>query len=174
MNILILNGSPHIHGNTAYLTQAFARGAQQAGHDVTELAVGQLDIHDCIGCEYCIEKGGGHCFRKDDMVQVMDALQVADVLVLASPIYYFTLTGQMQCLIDRLYPLFSRLFQVRKTCLLLSSGASGVYDLAISQYHQIFQDWMGLEDAGILTAYGGQNRSKEKWQEAYQLGFTLQ
>lgn len=133
----------------------------------------QLKIHGCQDCGYCTGPGKGKCFQKDGMTEVMAALKDADALVLASPIYYFTMTGQMQCTIQRLYPLFSQLFHVKETALILSSGADDVYEPAIRQYHSIFTEWMDLPDKGCLTAHGSENKSEAKEKEAYRLGYSM-
>lgn len=89
MNIVVLNGSPRPHGNTAFLVDAFREGAQEAGHTVTVLPVASMKIAGCLGCEYCHGRGQGKCIQKDDHPQVIAALGQAELLVLASPIYFF-------------------------------------------------------------------------------------
>lgn len=138
-----------------------------------ELFVNSLHIHGCQDCGYCTGLGRGQCIQKDGMTEVMDGLKKADMLVLASPIYYFTMNGQMQCAIDRLYPLFAHPFNVKKTAFILTSGADGVYELAVKQYHQIFTGWMGLADAGTVTVHDIQNQSEAKRKEAFALGRSL-
>lgn len=171
MKILILNGSPRKNGNTSALVQAFTEGARTKGHDVTVLSVGSMKISGCLGCEYC-HLHRGACIQKDDMGQVYEALKDAEMLVVASPIYYFTLSGQMQCAIHRTYATGIPQ-KLRKSALLLSSGSDGVYEPAIMQYRLIFRDYMGLKDAGIITAHGSQNKSSAKLAEARKLAESL-
>lgn len=122
MKILVLNGSPRPRGNTAAMVEAFTRGAEESGHEVSVVAVCQKKIAGCLGCEYCHTKGEGHCIQKDDMQAVYPLFQEAELLVLASPVYYFGFTGQLQCAISRLYaPGRSRC--LKKTALMLSSGS---------------------------------------------------
>lgn len=96
MNILVLNGSPRANGNTASMVNAFAEGAQQSGHRVEVVSVCQKKIAGCLACEYCHTKGDGRCIQQDDMQQVYPLLQEAEMIVLASPIYYHSFTGQLQ------------------------------------------------------------------------------
>ena len=101
--ILILNGSPRIHGNTAALIDAFTAGAEAAGHTVTRFDLAALDIHGCRGC-----LGGGKdprhpCVQRDGMDAVYPAYMAADVVVLASPMYYWSISGQLKCAFDRLF-----------------------------------------------------------------------
>jgi multimeric flavodoxin WrbA len=85
------------------MTAAFREEAEKAGHTVTEFNVCRMDIRGCLACEYCHTKGNGQCIQKDDMHEVYEALKEADMLVLASPIYYHGISGQLKCVIDRFY-----------------------------------------------------------------------
>ena len=104
-NILILNGSPRKNGNTSALVKAFTQGAESAGHTVTEFFLGGMDIHGCKGCF------GGHssrecpCVQQDDMNKIYPAVKDSDVVVLASPLYYWTMSGQIRTALDRLFAL---------------------------------------------------------------------
>ena len=117
MKILILNGSPRPNGNTAATTAAFQKGAEEAGHEVIEIRVCEKKIAGCRACEYCHTKGNGHCVQQDDMQAVYPLLDAADMIVLASPIYYHGFTGQLQCVINRIYAL-DRPKRLKKAALL--------------------------------------------------------
>ena len=93
MKIAVLNGSPRAKGNTAGLVAAFKEGAESAGHEVTVVPVGTMDIHGCKACDRCHKEGGGKCVQQDDMQQIYPLLADSDMLVLASPVHYFGLTG---------------------------------------------------------------------------------
>ena len=103
MNILVLNGSPRPNGNTKQMIDAFTKGAVSASHRVNVIDVCKKEIKGCIACEYCHTKGHGTCIQKDDMQEVYDLLKEADMLVIASPIYYHGISGQLKCVIDRFY-----------------------------------------------------------------------
>ena len=104
-NIVILNGSPRQKGNTSMLVKAFTEGAESAGHTVTGFFLGGMDIHGCKGCF------GGHssrecpCVQQDDMNKIYPAVKDSDVVVLASPLYYWTMSGQIRTALDRLFAL---------------------------------------------------------------------
>lgn len=104
-NIVILNGSPRRKGNTAALVAAFTQGAEAAGHQVTTFFLEELDLHGCRGCF------GGHssqpcpCVQKDDMAKIYPAVKASDVVVLASPLYYWGFSGQLKLALDRLFAL---------------------------------------------------------------------
>jgi multimeric flavodoxin WrbA len=158
VNILILNGSPRANGNTSAMIAAFRQGAESKGHMVTAINVCEKQIAGCLACEYCHTTGHGACKQQDDMHEVYTALESAELLVLASPIYHFSLSGQLQCAINRTYAVEDPKWP-RKTMLFLSSGSSDVFDGAIYEYRKSFREYLGLEDMGIFTAYGAENKS---------------
>ena len=103
MRILILNGSPRPKGNTKQMVDAFRSGAESAGHRVDVIDVCRKKIAGCLACEYCHTRGNGACVQKDDMQEVYSLLWEADMLVIASPIYYHGVSGQLKCALDRFY-----------------------------------------------------------------------
>ncbi len=162
MKIAVLNGSPKI-GNTAAMVNAFAEGAKEAGHEVEILHVGKMKINGCLACEYCHGKGEGKCVQKDDMEKVMPAYKEADMIVFASPIYYFDMTAQISAAIQRVYAI-GKPAKAAKAALLLSSASPAPYDGAIATYKGILA-FTGIEDAGIITAAGEENGSEAKLSE---------
>ena len=166
MKILILNGSPHIHGATSDMVDAFIKGAEEAGHSIVNINVAHKNIKGCMGCEYCREKGDGACIQKDDMQSIYPEILVADMIVFASPIYYFTLSAQLQAVIHRTYSIDIPK-NVKKTALIMSSGSAYVYGPAIAQYYQSIVEYWGVENAGIFTANSDQNFSQQKREELY-------
>lgn len=157
MNILVLNGSPRPNGNTAKMVSAFREGAESIGNDVTVIEVCKKQIHGCIACEYCHTKGGGKCIQKDDMGEVSDALKNTDMLVLASPIYYHGVSGQLKCVIDRFYSAAypNKPDRLKKVAMFLSSGDKNMYDGAKFSFDGDFLDYLGLENMGFYTCAGG-------------------
>src|SRR5699024_2690833 len=103
--IVILNGSPRKKGNTSALVKSFTEGAEASGNTVTEFFLGGMNIHGCRGCF------GGHsskdcpCVQQDDMNQIYPAVRDCDVIVLASPLYYWNMSGQLRTAVDRLFAL---------------------------------------------------------------------
>ena len=107
-NVLILEGSPRPNGNSHLLSDAFARGAEAAGCSVTRIAAARKRVSGCLGCNACYRDGGA-CVQKDDMAEIRDAMLAADVIVLASPIYFYSMPAQLKVVLDRTYPFFSQL-----------------------------------------------------------------
>ena len=124
-----------------------------------------MKINGCLGCEYCHGKGEGQCIQEDDMVKVIPAYQDCDMIVFASPIYYFGMTAQMEAAIQRVYSIMKPP-KATKEALLLSSMSPGVYDGAIGQYKGILA-FMGIEDMGIFTAKDPENSTEELQKTIY-------
>lgn len=162
MKITILNGSPR-KGNTAAMAEAFCEGAKAAGHEVEILQVGKMKINGCLGCEYCHGKGAGKCVQKDDMEKVMPAYLESDMIVFASPIYYFDVTAQLSAAIQRVYAI-GKPAKAKKAALLLSSASPNPYGGAIATYQGILA-FTGIEDCGVITAAGEENGSEAKLNE---------
>ncbi len=102
--ILILNGSPRSKGNTAMLCDTLSAGARSAGHQVTRFDLHKLDIHGCLGCVKGGKDPASPCVQKDDMGLIYPAYREADIVVLASPMYYWGFSGQLKTAFDRLLP----------------------------------------------------------------------
>ncbi len=173
MRILVLNGSPRPKGCTRQMVAAFQAGAEAAGHHVDVVDACRKEIHGCLACEYCHGKGKGACVQKDDMQEVHAILREADMLVIASPIYYHGLSGQLKCAIDRLYAVAypSKPERLRKVAIFLSSGDADMYEGALFSYRGDFLDYLDLEDMGVFTVHGG--KVDERLEELRNFGRRL-
>lgn len=175
MDILVLNGSPRPKGNTRQMVDAFREGAVSAGHNVEVVDVCKMKIGGCMACEYCHSKEMGICIQKDDMQEVYKLLENTEMLVIASPIYYHGISGQLKCVIDRFY---SAAYPVgpprlKKVAMILSSGDPDMYDGALFSFKGDFLGYLGLENMGVFTAHGSENGSKEKLDELRNFGLSL-
>lgn len=170
MRIAILNGSPR-KGNTAAMVDAFAEGAIEAGHEVEVLHVGKMKIAGCLGCEYCHGKGEGTCIQKDDMDKVMPAYLEADMIVYASPIYYFAMTAQLLAAMQRVYAI-GKPAKAKKAALLLGSASPNPYEGSVVTFGTAVA-YMGMENLGVITAAGEENGSEAKLAEIRAFAKTL-
>ena len=130
---------------------------------MTLFDVSHKKIAGCLACEYCHGKGNGACVQKDDMQDLYPLMAEAEALVLAAPIYYFTLCAQMQAPIQRMYCVNAPA-KVKKMAMLLSSYPPGVYDGATTEYHDICRYW-GATDTGIVTAKIDEQKTEETKQK---------
>lgn len=97
--ILILSGSPRKGGNSDLLCDEFMRGAIDGGNSVEKIRVAEKNIGYCRACYYC--KDSGQCVQKDDMAEILQKMIDADLIVLASPVYFYSIDAQLKTLIDR-------------------------------------------------------------------------
>lgn len=105
--ILILAGSPRRGGNSDLLCDAFAQGAREAGHTVEKIYVHAQKIGGCMACYAC--RGTGVCVQKDDMTGLLAKLVATDVIILATPVYFYSMDGQMKTMIDRTLPRYTEI-----------------------------------------------------------------
>jgi multimeric flavodoxin WrbA len=125
-SILILNGAARKNGNTAKLIKAFTDGAKSAGHHVTEFYLDNMNIHGCKGC-LAAKNSPNPCVQKDDMKQIYAAFFNCDVVVFASPVYFWTITGVLKTAVDRLYGALECLGYgkfIRESVLLMTADGS--------------------------------------------------
>ena len=170
MKIVILNGSPRKGGNTAALVKAFTEGAESKGHSVIQFPVGTMNIRGCIACEACRKSGSGKCVQQDEMQQVYPDAADADMIVLASPVYFWSFTGQMQSAISRLYCLGK--LNADKYAMILSSGSPNVYDAVNAQFDMLLK-WFSGKDAGRYMFNGGEQQSEENLNQLRAFGASL-
>ena len=157
--ILILNGSPRLNGNTKELIKRVAQGAESAGHEVTCFDLQKMKINGCLGC--C--KGGkdeNHpCVQKDDMEKIYPAYREADVVVLASPMYYWGISGQLKCAFDRLFAvaeLTPNYANPKKDCILLmaAEGNDESNFAPVRAFYEGLTSHLGWKNIGIIYAGG--------------------
>lgn len=99
MKIVIFEGSPNRNGSTHLLAESFANGAREAGHRVQIVDAAHAKIHPCTGCIHCGYEGP--CVQKDEMETIRPMILEADMLVFATPLYYYGMSAQLKTLIDR-------------------------------------------------------------------------
>ncbi|MBE6037623.1 MAG: flavodoxin family protein [Anaerofustis stercorihominis] len=170
MKIAILNGSPRENGNTSALCKAFADGVKENGHFVQILNIGKMNIAGCKDCKYCKGENKGVCVQNDDMQKVYPLLAEADMVVFASPVYYWGFTGQMQSAITRFYP-FPKL-SAKKYALILSSGSENVVNGIIYQYTSMV-NYFGGENLGVKKFFGGDQKSAKNLEEMKEFGKNI-
>lgn len=178
MKILVLNGSPRAKGSTRAMVTAFAEGAESAGHQVDIVDVCKLHIHGCLACEHCHTKGNGTCVQQDDMQKIYTLFGDADMLAVASPIYFAGIPGQLKCAVDRFYAVFNpqapgSAGKAKKFAAILSSAMPGVYGGATAVLKDSLAACLGLEVACVVMAAGEENSSADKLAELRNIGKSL-
>ena len=118
--VLILSSSPRKGGNSETLAAAFAKGAQEAGNQVETVYLREKQVGFCKGCLACLKLG--HCAVQDDAVEIAAKMHDADVLVFATPVYYYSVSGQLKTMLDRANPLYGSDYAFTKVYLLASAA----------------------------------------------------
>ncbi len=178
--IVILNGSPREHGNTSALIRAFTKGAEEAGHTVTHFFLRGMDIRPCLGCLHGAKHTDKPCAQRDDMDKIYPAYEEADVVVLASPMYYWSITGILKIAFDRLFAVIeARNANPPKDCILLmpAEGDTEQNNKPVLDYYNMLMQELSWRDAGTIIAGGnlhiGDIKDKPALKEAFVLGKSL-
>ncbi len=106
-NVLIISSSPRRGGNSDLLCDQFLKGAQEAGHRVEKIRLSEQKIHYCTGCGVC--NATHRCVQPDDMALLLEKMVQADVIVLATPVYFYSMDGQLKTFIDRTVPRYTEI-----------------------------------------------------------------
>jgi multimeric flavodoxin WrbA len=176
MNILILSGSPRKGGNTELLVEAFAKGAAEH-HHVEIVSVRDYKVNPCLGCNACF-KANGICAQKDDMAFIYEKMSQTDMLVIASPVYFYGISAQLKAVIDRFHNPIRDTFHIKRMALLLVGAASlpELFDAILTE-HNLCLNFFNLEDAGKVLVRGvkdkGDIKDTDALNEAYTLGLSI-
>ncbi|MDE5863741.1 MAG: NAD(P)H-dependent oxidoreductase [Lachnospiraceae bacterium] len=176
--IVVLVGSMRKGGNTDLLAQAFAQGAGK-NNTVEIVSVADYKVNPCIGCNSCFAREGNQCFQKDDMAEIYEKLRIADMVVIASPVYFYGISAELKAIIDRLHTPMRNEFQIKKLALLLVGAATlpELFD-AIKLQYQLVINFFHLEDAGMVLVRGvkdiGDIKETKALEEAYNLGTSIE
>lgn len=177
MKILVLGGSPNRDGSTQLLIESFARGAREAGHTVTVLQAAQQNVHPCTGCIAC--GYDGPCVQRDDMVQIRAAVLDSDMLVFATPLYFFGISAQLKTVIDRFCAFSSRISRrnMRSAFLSVARNDDDWTMDAIREHYRTLVRYLNLRDMGMVLGTGCGTPAMTKRsrfpQMAYELGKKL-
>jgi multimeric flavodoxin WrbA len=154
MNILVLESSPHRHGSSNMIAEEFARGAEEHGHDVTVIDVARKRIGPCMGCDRC--RISGECVQDDDMVEVRDAILATDMVVFATPLYYFGMTAQLKTVIDRFYAFNGKLMSrgIKSLLITVAWDSSSWTMQALEEHYKILVRYLHFENVGEILGVG--------------------
>lgn len=177
--IIVLNGSPHKNGNTSALVKAFTEGAGSAGNSVTEFFLDDMNIHGCKGCFGGGKNPDSPCAQKDDMDKIYPVYKEADIVVLATPLYYWTMSGQLKCAFDRLFAVAEcdpNYRNPKKECALLMAAEGNGFEETLYWYDRL-EKHIGWKSIGKVLCGGvmavGDIEGKKELKEAYELGRSI-
>lgn len=171
--VLIISASPRKNGNSGTLCNEFAKGATEVGHKVEKINLGDKKIGYCKACYACTKLG--KCIQQDDVAEILDKMMECDVLVLASPVYFYSMNAQLKALIDRTVPLY---LKMKNKEVYLIATAEDSDPNALERTMEGFRGFMdcyeGFIEKGAIYAAGvyqiGDVLKTKYPQEAYEMG----
>lgn len=176
--VLIISTSLRRGSNSDILARECEKGAKEAGHDVELISLKGKDIKYCIGCLSCQKTGS--CVLKDDVAEIMEKVKEAEVIVYATPIYYYEMCGQMKTLLDRLNPLYSTDYSFSDIYMIATAAEDE--ESAFDKAYNGLQGWVDcfekvtlkgmVTGAGIGDSNDAPNHT-EVMKRAYDLGKNL-
>lgn len=172
--VLVLSASPRKGGNSDLLCDQFMLGAEEAGHQAEKIFLRDKEINYCMACDSC-QMNGGICDQDDDMAEVLDKMIAADVIVMATPVYFYTMNAQMKTLIDRTY---SRYAAIQNKDFYFITTAAVRNKQALERTIEGFRGFnsvlSGANEKGIIYGTGawkiGDIKGTKAMDQAYEMG----
>lgn len=177
MKIVVLQGSPNVDGSTALLAEEFSQGARDAGHEVVRIDVACVDMEPCTGCVAC--GYGGPCAQHDEMDDIRADILSADMLVLATPLYYYGMTAQLKAVVDRFCSANGRITSrhLKAALIAVAWNADDWTFEALEVHYRTLCRYLNMDDRGMVLGYGcgtpGMTQRSRYMKEAYELGASL-
>lgn len=176
--IIVLSGSVRKGGNTELLVHSFFEGAKQ-NNEVEIISVRDYQVKPCTGCNFCRKNDGNQCCQKDDMEIIYEKLKTADILVIASPVYFYGISAQLKAVVDRFHSPIRKTFPIKQLALLAVAADTlpEVFDSILMQY-QLTLDYFHLYDAGKVLVRGVAEKGaiadrEDALTQAYRFGESL-
>ena len=172
-NILIISSSPRKNGNSQMLCEQFKKGAEENGHTVTLTRLMEKKIGFCRACDGCM-RNDGTCVLNDDMEEILKLFQKADVLVLATPVYFYGISAQMKTFIDRTYPIWQHLGK-KEVYYIISAGlGEDILERSLGDLDGFVEHLEEYRIAGRIYATdvmeAGLVKNLDVFEKAYQMG----
>ncbi|MBQ8348847.1 MAG: flavodoxin family protein [Ruminococcus sp.] len=176
-NVLIISASPRKGGNSDILCDRFAQGATESGHKAEKIFLASENIGYCRGCGVC--NSTHKCVQKDDMAKIIDKMIQADVIVLATPVYFYSMDGQMKTFIDRTVPRYTEISNKDFYFIMTAADAEKAnLERTMEAFRGFTEDCLdGAKEAGIIYGVGawnvGEIKSTPAFDEAYEMGRSI-
>lgn len=172
-NVLILSGSPRKSGNSDLLCDEFMRGAMEAGHKVEKIRVQEKKVACCIACYAC--RDTGVCAIKDDMAEIMQKMIDCDVMVLASPVYFYSIDAQLKAVIDRSVCRWTEVKDKEMYYIMTAADEEKTsMDATLACFRGYADCVEGAVEKGVVYGTGvyraGEIKGTKAMQEAYEMG----
>ena len=173
MKIVVLGGSPNKKGSTHILADCFRQGAEEAGHAVEMIDIAHADIHPCIGCIHCGYEGP--CVQKDDVEAIREKILDADMLVFATPLYYYGMSAQLKTVVDRFCAYNSSITgKHMKSALLTVAWNSDDWTFdALESHYKTLVRYLDFQDQGMVLGRGCGSPSMTRHSRYPKLAYEL-
>ena len=175
--VLVISSSPRKNGNSDLLCGQFMLGAQEAGNNVEKIFLKDKKINYCIGCGACYNENM-ECPQKDDMAEVLDKMIAADVLVMATPVYFYTMCGQMKTLIDRTCSRYTEI-KNKEFYFILTAAVNSQKSLqrTVEEFRGYLACLNNSKEIGIIYGTGawqiGEIKKSGAMDQAYEMGKNI-
>ncbi len=175
--VLILSASPRKGGNSDTLCDRFAQGATERGHKVEKVFLASQNIGYCRGCGVC--NSTHKCVQRDDMAEILDKMVEADVIVLATPVYFYSMDGQMKTFIDRTVPRYTEISNKDFYFIMTAADTEKAnLERTMEAFRGFTEDCLdGAREIGIIYGTGawkvGEIQSTPAYEEAYEMGRSI-
>lgn len=175
--VLVLSGSPRKGGNSDLLCDAFVKGAKESGNEVEKIFIRSKKIGYCNACYYC-KNNDGECAIKDDMAEILNKIQEADVIVMASPVYFYSIDAQMKALIDRCV---ARWLEIENKefyyIMTAAENSDTVMDCTLECFRGFAACLKGSKEMGVIYGKGvyeaGAIKNMPEMKQAYEMGLNV-
>ncbi len=174
--VLILSGSPRKQGNSDLLCNEFMRGALEAGHEVEKVRVQEKNVACCMACYAC--RDTGICTIKDDMAEIMQKMIDCDVMVLASPVYFYSIDAQLKAVIDRSVCRWTEVKNKEMYYIMTAAdGERSSMDTTLACFRGYADCVEGAKEMGVIYGTGvyekGEVKGNHIMKEAYEMGLNI-
>ena len=176
--VIVLSSSPRKGGNSDTLCDKFIEGAVSAGHDAEKIFLREKAIHPCMGCGYCTNNNYSGCAKADDMDIILDKMMNSDVIVFATPVYFYTMSGQLKIFIDRMCAQYTRIKDKDYYFIMTAMAREPeTVQYVLGEFKGLLSCLPGSNDKGYLFAGGvwhkGDINDTEYLQRAYDMGKNI-
>ena len=175
--VLVLSSSPRRGGNSDLLCDQFIIGSKEAGQLTEKIFLKDKKINYCTGCGTCIDRGKS-CPQKDDMAEVLEKMIAADVIVMATPVYFYTMCAQMKTLIDRTCARYTKINNKEFYFIITAADSSKkAMERTLEGFRAFTSCLNRVKEKGIIYGTGawniGEIKGKPAMNEAYQSGMSV-
>ena len=172
--VLILSASPRKGGNSDTLCDQFLKGARESGHQAEKVFLRDKKIGYCTGCGVCNKTH--RCAQDDDMAEVLEKMVKADVIVMATPVYFYTMNAQMKTVIDRVAPRYSEVSDKEFYYLLTAADSDPkMLERTLEGFRGFTEDCLtNPQERGVVYGVGlweiGDVQKSPALKQAYEMG----